>query len=113
MNPFLVPKRVFVKASPQDMRAGIERLAAVVASEFDADARDGSVYAFVSKDRKKVKMVAFEGSQACLWYVRAFRGHFPIAFGEGLCEVDAARLLIFLKGAEPVGSPRRYSVDLR
>ncbi len=111
MNPFLVPKRVFVKASPQDMRAGIERLAAAVASEFDADARDGSVYAFVSKDRKKVKMVAFEGSQACLWYVRAFRGHFPISFGEGLLEVDAARLLVFLKGAECRRTPGTWSLD--
>ena len=87
MNPFLVPRRVLVKASPQDMRAGIERLAAVVASEFDADARDGSLYAFVSKDRRKVKMLAFEGSRACLWYVRSFQGRFPISFGEGLVEV--------------------------
>ena len=109
MNPFHVPRRVVVRATPQDMRAGIERLAAVVASEFGRDARDGSLYAFVSRDRRKVKMVAFEGSRACLWYVRSFRGTFPIRWGEGLVEVDSGRLLAFLAGAVPLAAPRTWS----
>ena len=109
MNPFLVPRRVLVKATPQDMRAGIERLASVVASEFGRDARDGTVYAFVSRDRRKVKMVMFEGSRACLWYVRSFRGTFPISWGRGLVEVDGGRLLAFLEGAVALAAPRTWT----
>jgi hypothetical protein len=50
VNPFTTPDRIFVSLRPQDMRAGIQRLAETVAAEFGRDPMDGALYVFVSRD---------------------------------------------------------------
>ena len=47
MNPFTTPDRIFVAQAPQDMRAGIQRLAAIVAADFGDDPVSGALYCFV------------------------------------------------------------------
>ena len=44
MNPFTTPDRLLISKRPQDMRAGIQRLAAIVTSEFGMDPTDGALY---------------------------------------------------------------------
>ena len=48
MNPFTTPDRILISRRPQDMRAGIQRLAAVVTTDFGMDPTDGALYCFVS-----------------------------------------------------------------
>ena len=40
----------------QDMRAGIQRLAAIAAADFGRDPMDGALYCFVSRDCEKMKL---------------------------------------------------------
>ena len=40
MNPFTTPDRLFISRRPQDMRAGIQRLASKVAADFGMDLTD-------------------------------------------------------------------------
>ena len=77
MNPFAAPQRVFVSASPCDMRAGILTLAERVSSQLGRDPSDGSLYCFVSRDCRKCKMVRFDDGAWCMWYVRPCEGTFP------------------------------------
>ena len=43
MNPFTTPDRVVISLQPQDMRAGIQRLASVVVADFGGDPQDGTL----------------------------------------------------------------------
>ena len=61
MNPFANPPRIMVQARPQDMRAGIQRLATVVEAELGCAPDDGTLWCFVSRDRRKAKMLRYDG----------------------------------------------------
>ena len=50
LNPYTTPDRLLISRRPQDMRAGIQRLAAIVTAEFGMDPADGALYCFVSRD---------------------------------------------------------------
>ncbi|MBQ9004016.1 MAG: IS66 family insertion sequence element accessory protein TnpB [Eggerthellaceae bacterium] len=60
MNPFTTPDRLLISRRPQDMRAGIQRLAAIVTAVFGMDPTDGALYCFVSRDCEKMKLLRFE-----------------------------------------------------
>ena len=47
MNPFTTPDRILISRRPQDMRAGIQRLASIVTTDFGMDPTDGALYCFV------------------------------------------------------------------
>ena len=76
MNPFATPDRIFVSQGPQDMRAGIQRLAAKVAADFGGDPVDGALYCFVSRDLEKMKMLRFDVNGWCMYYCRLAEGCF-------------------------------------
>lgn len=114
MNPFMLPKRVLVRRKPQDMRCGIQRLSAIVETELGLSATDGTLYVFVSRDLKKVKLLAFEGAHVCMWYVRALKGTFGFrAGGEGVETTDAGRLLLMLRGVCSEGIPERMELSAK
>jgi transposase len=58
------------------MRAGIQRLAQIVTTDFGLDPTDGSLYVFVSKRADKIKMLRFEVNGWCLYYCRLCEGTF-------------------------------------
>ena len=102
MNPFANPPRIMVQARPQDMRAGIQRLATVVEAELGGRPDDGTLWCFVSRDRRKAKMIRFEGGAWCLWYVRLSEGAIrwgTDASGAPAVAVDRAALVCLLAGA--------------
>ena len=86
------------------MRAGIQRLAEVVACEMGLDPMDGSLYVFVSRDCEKAKMLRFETAGWCMYYVRLLDGGFRWEHGDGGSLVLAAerrQLLFLLEGLPP------------
>lgn len=64
--------------TPQDMRAGIQRLASVVTTDFSMDPTDGALYCFVSRDCLKMKLLRFETNGWCMYYVRLAEGGLPL-----------------------------------
>ncbi len=60
MNPFSTPDAIYISKRPQDMRAGMQRLAAIVAADFGRDPMDGALYCFVSRDCEKMKLLVFD-----------------------------------------------------
>lgn len=70
MNPFAVPDRVFISTRPTDMRAGLSKLSALVASSFGQDPADGSLYVFVSKNARQMKAIKFECSGWVMYTVK-------------------------------------------
>ena len=46
MNPFTTPDKVFISCHPQDMRAGIQRLASIITTDFGEDPQDRLLYRY-------------------------------------------------------------------
>jgi transposase len=111
VNPFACPDSVYVATRPQDMRAGINRLSAIVAAELGEDPMAGDLYVFVSRDCRRVKMIRFETNAWCMWTVAAVRGGFRWRAREGagpVLEVERRQLMFLLEGLEmrPADAPR-------
>ena len=106
MNPFTTPASIFVYDRPQDMRAGIDRLSQVVAAEMGASPADGSLYVFVSRDRRTLKMLRSDSGAWCMWQVRLATGRLRWEWGSGGASREVARreLLWLLEGAT-AGAP--------
>lgn len=101
MNPFATPDEIFISRAPQDMRAGIQRLASIIAADFGRDPMDGALYAFVSRDCEKVKLLRFDVNGWCMYYVRLCEGGFKWAHardGAPLLKVERRQLLWLLEG---------------
>ena len=103
MNPFATPDRIVVLTRPQDMRAGINRLSAIVAAELGEDPMAGDLYVFVSRDCRRVKMLRFETNAWCMWTLVCARGGFRWRAGAGeapTLEVERRQLMFLLEGLE-------------
>ena len=103
MNPFTTPDRLFISTSPQDMRAGIQRLATEVAATFGMEPTDGALYCFVSRDCAKMKLLRYEGNGWCMYYCRLAQGVFTWRHGREdrpVLSVERRRLLWLLEGLD-------------
>ena len=113
MNPFTTPDRILISTRPQDMRAGINRLCQVVVAELGCDPADGTLFVFVSRDCRKVKMLRFETSAWCMWYVTLATGTFSWEWGrDGPCLVAERRQLLWLLeglSIDQPGAPERVT----
>lgn len=76
MNPFSTPDAIFISKHPQDMRAGVQRLASTITLDLARDPADGALYVFVSRDAKKAKMLKFDTNGWCLYYCTMCKGTF-------------------------------------
>lgn len=76
MRPFSCPEKIFVCASPCDMRAGINRLVLKVQADFGRDPADGALYVFVSRDCRRIKMLCFDEDGWIMWSMRPSKGTF-------------------------------------
>lgn len=104
MNPFTTPDVILISKRPQDMRAGIQRLASIVVADFGREPTDGALYAFVSRDCEKVKMLRFDTNGWCLYYVRLCEGGFKWSHSkddtEPILKIERRQLLWLLEGLD-------------
>lgn len=118
MNPFTTPDRLFISMRPQDMRAGIQRLAAIVVTDFGENPQDGALYCFVSRDCEKMKMLRFDVNGWCLYYCRLSKGSFRWEHRPDIAdtklEFDRVRLHLLLDGldAMAIKVPRPVTANI-
>ena len=101
MNPFVLAEHVYLATEPCDMRRGAESLAKMVEAKFGRKAADGSLYVFVSKDAKKLKMLKFDTGGWILYYLKLCEDTFKWKVqdnGIGCIAVDRRALLWLLEG---------------
>ena len=111
MNPFTTPDRLYISRRPQDMRAGIQRLASVVTTDFGMDPTDGALYCFVSRDCLKMKLLRFDTNGFCMYYARLAEGGFRWAHsedGDVSLQIERRQLIWLLDGIdfEQPGAPK-------
>jgi transposase len=112
---------VFAYTEPCDMRKSFNTLSAIVEEQMQHSVLAGDVFLFVSSDRKRAKVLYFDGTGLCVLAKRLEKGHFaPIwkrKHARG-AEMTMSELSLFIEGSETVGRipmnpPLLQRADLR
>jgi transposase len=94
--------KVFASTKPTDMRKSFRTLAAVVTAELENDPLSGAVYLFIAKNKKRAKVIWFDGTGFCLFQKRLSKGCFAAPWDhlhDGAISMSASQLAIFFEGS--------------
>lgn len=104
-----LPRGVSVYAfdQPCDMRKSFDTLAALVVEQMKHDVLVGDLFVFVSRDRKRAKVLYFDGTGMCLFAKRLERGQFSAVWKRAKSargfEMTLTELALFVEGSESLG----------
>lgn len=96
---------VFIYGEPVDMRKSFNTLSALVAHEMKRDLLEGDLFLFVSRDRKRAKVLYFDGTGLCLLSKRLEQGHFGAPWKQRRSEMTLSELALFIEGSEAARKP--------
>ena len=75
----IVPETpVYLWLGVTDMRAGFERLSAVVQKRMSRSVTSGGLYVFFSRCRRRIKILYWDNDGYALWYKRLEAGTFRV-----------------------------------
>jgi len=96
--------RLLVAVEPVDFRRGIDGLVAVCRQRLQADPMSGALFIFGSRNRKSIKILAYDGQGFLLFQKRLSQGKFswwPSAGAEAAVRLDAHKLQLLLWNGDP------------
>jgi len=88
------------------MRKGFDGLYGMVSSHLDRDPLSGELFLFVARNRKRAKVLMWDGTGLCLYAKRLEKGQFAKLWaGEDIASVELtmSELQLFLEGSKLVG----------
>ena len=101
----IVPQmRVFVAVEPVDFRNGIDGLVAVCRQRLQADPMSGALFVFSSRQRRSIKILAYDGQGFLLCQKRLSTGRFswwPTVDAEATVRLEAHQLQLLLWNGDP------------
>lgn len=95
--------RVFALGEPVDMRKGFDGLYALVRTRLAHDPLSGDLYLFASRDRRRAKVLLWDGTGLCIFAKRLERGRFASLWRDGAVTLTQAELALYLEGSQLVG----------
>jgi transposase len=119
-----LPRGVMVYAfdQPCDMRKSFDTLTAIVVEHMGHDVLTGDLFLFVSRDRRRAKVLYFDGTGICLFAKRLEKGQFSAAWKRAKSkrgfEMTMSELALFIEGSEvatrmPLSPSLLSKADLR
>lgn len=106
---------VYAYTGPVDMRRSFDGLSAMVEQALGRDPLSGDLFLFVSRNRRRAKVLLWDGTGLCVYAKRLEAGRFssPWASAEaGALRMTMTELQLFLEGTELLGrlplSPKAY-----
>jgi transposase len=96
---------VFMYGDPVDMRKSFDTLSALVAHEMKRDLLEGDLFLFVGRDRKRAKVLYFDGTGICLLSKRLEQGQFGAPWKQRRSEMTLSELALFIEGSEAARKP--------
>lgn len=101
-----MPRGVTVYAfdAPCDMRKSFDTLTALVTEEMKHDVLAGDLYLFVSRDRRRAKVLYFDGTGMCVFAKRLEKGQFTATWKQAKSKrglaMTLSELALFIEGSE-------------
>lgn len=91
--------KVFLYSFPVDMRAGFERLSSFVREGLLQDLTEGHFYLFLGKNRRRAKVLYFDGTGLVLVHKRLEVGRFlRVSDFQATGEMTTGELALLLEG---------------
>ena len=97
---------VFAWGEPTDMRKNFDTLACLVREQMKHDVLDGAIFVFVGRNRRRAKVLFWDGTGLCVLAKRLEKGRFAAPWESatpGAVQGTTSELALFLEGSEPVG----------
>jgi transposase len=97
---------VFAYGEPCDMRKSFNTLAALVKQQMGRDVLSGALFLFLSKNRKRAKILYFDGTGMCLFAKRLEKGRFAPLFDRARSKsikLTLSELTQFIEGSDAIG----------
>lgn len=98
---------VYAYDQPCDMRKSFNTLAAIVTEQMQHDVLAGDLFVFISRDRRRAKVLYFDGTGMCLLAKRLERGQFSAIWKRAKSsrgfEMTLTELSLLIEGSETLG----------
>ena len=108
---------VYAYTGPVDMRRSFDGLSALVEQGLGRDPLSGDLFLFVSRNRRRAKVLLWDGTGLCVYAKRLESGRFTAPWSSvaaGALRMTMTELQLFLEGTELLGrlplSPKPYDV---
>lgn len=98
--------RVFAYTAPVDMRKGFDGLFGLVRRQLERDPLSGDMFLFVGRNRRRAKVLTWDGTGLCLYSKRLEKGRFASLWdGDQTTSIELtmSELSLFLEGSRLVG----------
>jgi len=98
--------RVFAYTLPTDMRKGFDGLYGMVSSHLEQDPLSGDLFLFVARNRKRAKVLLWDGTGLCLYAKRLEKGQFAKLWAgedQTTLALTMSELSLYLEGSRLVG----------
>ena len=98
--------RAYALAAPVDMRRGFEGLYGLATQQLGRDVLCGDLFLFLGRDRKRAKVLYFDGTGLCVLHKRLSKGRFAPLWRNSQgpqLQLSLTELQLFLQGCELVG----------
>ena len=98
--------RVLAYREAVDMRKSFDTLTTIVREVMRHDVLDGTLFVFVGKDRRRAKVLFWDGTGTCVLAKRIEKGRFAAPWarsGDEPLQWTTSELALFLEGSELVG----------
>lgn len=106
--------RVYAYSEPVDMRKSYSGLEGIVRNQLGHDLFLGDLYLFAGKDRRRAKVLLFDGTGLCIYMKRLSTGQFAQLRGsDGELRMTVSELALFLEGSDLVGRSELSPPSLR
>ena len=97
--------RVYAYRPAVDMRKSFDTLTALVVEGLGRDVMSGDLFLFVGRNRKRAKVIYWDGTGLCLFSKRLAKGHFAAPWlreGKGPLVLTQSELALLLEGSDLV-----------
>jgi len=102
--------RLYLCATPTDMRKSFDGLHTLVRQVFELDPLDGHLFLFVNRRRDRIKLLWWDRDGLAMWYKRLEMGTYQLPVvsddAQGV-EIDATQLALLLSGVDQQSARRR------
>ena len=95
---------VFAFDAPVDMRKGYNGLQSLVEQEFKQDVTSGQLFLFVARNRKRAKVLYWDGTGLCIFQKRLEAGCFVAPWARNTSTLTVSELALFLEGSTALKS---------
>lgn len=93
---------VYAAPAPTDMRKGFDGLLAVARDVIKRDPLSGHLFLFVAKNRRRAKVLFWDGTGLCIFHKRLEEGRFVAPWERPSPTMTATELALLLEGSSAV-----------